>query len=117
MKRDVMIFGDLVAQPGIRREERPRRLAIPATARRHEPIDLRQLRRRALLEQPVRHGAVAIQLGDGVGRAAIGARTPDLGPVGDHRLGQRHVPRARHHVQRRLAVLGEYGIRIGAVLE
>ena len=35
----------------------------------------------------------------------------------EHRLCQRHVPRPRDRVHRRLPVLGEHGVRIGAVLE
>ena len=117
VKRDVVVVRDLVAQFGIPGEERLRRRAVAATARRDELVDLRQLRRRAMREQPVGHRPIPVQLGDRVRRPPIGALALDVGPPRHHRLGQRHIPRARHHMQRRLTVLGEHRVRVGAVLE
>jgi len=110
MKRDVVIVGDFGAHPGCLAAASAR-VALAATAGGDEPIDFRQLRHRAVREQPVRHRAIPIQLGDRIGRAPVSALPLDVGPSCDHRLGQRHIPRARHHVQRRLAVLGEHHVR------
>ena len=117
MKRDVMVVGDLVAEAWIPGEQRIRRRSIGATACRDQPVYLQELRRCAVLAEPIRHCTVAVQLSDRVRRPSVGALAVEVGPVGDHGLGQRHIPRARHHMQRRLAVLGEHRVRVGAVLE
>ena len=102
-------------RPGV--EHRVGAPAIAARAGGDELLERREFVLRAVSDQPRRDVAVAVELRQRVGRAAVGAATQRIGAVPDQPLDHRNVPAAGGHVQWRFAVVAPGEIRIRAMIE
>ena len=79
--QEMMLLAQIATQVGVRPQEFVCAHPVPPRTGRHKLFEQRELIRGAVSQQPLRHGLVAVQRGDGVRGAAVGPPLMDIRAV------------------------------------